>query len=116
MIEFGVLGQIVGRLIATQMVWWISRNLWHELDNEKWQELSQAAFEKFDVDKDGYITPDELRMHTELKGSMEPLLEEADIDKDGKISLAEFRRLLRSASMSSRNAASPSCRRNSRRA
>ncbi|KAL9229627.1 hypothetical protein vseg_005075 [Gypsophila vaccaria] len=87
----------------------------HELDNEKWQELSQAAFEKFDVDKDGYITPDELRMHTGLKGSMEPLLEEADIDKDGKISLAEFRRLLRSASMSSRNAASPSCTRNSRR-
>ncbi|XP_074296505.1 calcium-dependent protein kinase 18-like [Silene latifolia] len=87
----------------------------HELDNEKWQELSQRAFEKFDVDKDGYITPDELRMHTGLKGSMEPLLEEADIDKDGRISLAEFRRLLRSASMSSRIVASPSCARNSRR-
>ncbi|KAH9609067.1 hypothetical protein KSS87_021827 [Heliosperma pusillum] len=87
----------------------------HELDNEKWQELSQRAFEKFDVDKDGYITPEELRMHTGLKGSMEPLLEEADIDKDGRISLAEFRRLLRSASMSSRNVSSPSCARNSRR-
>nr|AFR11231.1 calcium dependent protein kinase 2 [Chenopodium album] len=87
----------------------------HELDNDKWQELSQAAFEKFDVDKDGFITPEELRMQTGLKGSVDPLLEEADIDKDGKISLAEFRRLLRSASVSSRNVASPTCRKNSRK-
>ena len=41
--------------------------------------------------------------HTGLKGSVEPLLEEADIDKDGKISLSEFRRLLRSASVNSQN-------------
>ena len=34
----------------------------HELDNEKWQLLSQAAFEKFDADRDGFITPEELRM------------------------------------------------------
>ncbi|XP_074308590.1 calcium-dependent protein kinase 28-like [Silene latifolia] len=74
----------------------------HEHDNEKWQIRSRAAFEKFDVDQDGYITPEELRMHTGLKGSVDPLLEEADIDKDGKISLAEFRKLLRSASISSR--------------
>lgn len=47
--------------------------------------------------------------HTGLRGSLEPLLEEADIDKDGKISLPEFRRLLRTASMSSsRNVTSPS--------
>ncbi|XP_076887805.1 calcium-dependent protein kinase 28-like [Bidens hawaiensis] len=72
-----------------------------EHNSEKWQHLSQAAFEKFDVDKDGYITPEELRMHTGLKGSIDPLLEEADIDKDGKISLSEFRRLLRTASMGS---------------
>lgn len=83
-----------------------------EHDNEKWQQLSQAAFEKFDVDKDGFITPEELRLHTGLKGSVEPLLEEADIDKDGKISLAEFRRLLRSASMSARTVLSPRSRRN----
>ncbi|KAM0022194.1 putative protein kinase CAMK-CDPK family [Helianthus debilis subsp. tardiflorus] len=70
-------------------------------DSEKWLHLSQSAFEKFDVDGDGYITPKELRMHTGLKGSIEPLLEEADIDKDGKISLSEFRRLLRTASMDS---------------
>lgn len=70
-----------------------------EHNNEKWNLRSQAAFEKFDVDRDGYITPDELRMHTGLKGSIDPLLEEADIDKDGKISLSEFRRLLRTASM-----------------
>jgi len=33
-----------------------------EHDSFKWQQRSQAAFEKFDLDKDGYITPDELRM------------------------------------------------------
>ncbi|KAK4773938.1 hypothetical protein SAY87_028957 [Trapa incisa] len=71
-----------------------------EHDSGKWQEKSQAAFEKFDIDRDGYITPDEIRLHTGLKGSVDPLLEEADIDKDGKISLPEFRRLLRTASFS----------------
>lgn len=73
-----------------------------EHDSAKWHQRSQAAFEKFDIDKDGFITPEELRMHTGLKGSINPLLEEADIDKDGKISLSEFRRLLRTASISSR--------------
>lgn len=54
--------------------------------------------------------------HTGLKGSLEPLLEEADIDKDGKISLPEFRRLLRTASLSSsRNVTSPSGHRTSRK-
>lgn len=33
-----------------------------EHSSEKWENRSQAAFEKFDVDKDGYITPDELKM------------------------------------------------------
>ncbi|KAH0470668.1 hypothetical protein IEQ34_000391 [Dendrobium chrysotoxum] len=79
-----------------------------EHDSERWNLRSQAAFDKFDVDRDGYITPEELRMHTGLKGSIDPLLEEADIDKDGKISLSEFRRLLRTASMGSRNVTSPS--------
>ncbi|XP_077219957.1 calcium-dependent protein kinase 28-like [Tasmannia lanceolata] len=86
-----------------------------EHDSERWQLRSQAAFEKFDVDRDGYITPEELRMHTGLKGSIDPLLEEADIDKDGKISLPEFRRLLRTASMSSHNVPSPSGYRNSQK-
>ncbi|KAL3583841.1 hypothetical protein D5086_014902 [Populus alba] len=70
-----------------------------EHNSEKWQLRSQAAFEKFDIDRDGYITPEELRMHSGLRGSVDPLLEEADIDKDGRISLSEFRRLLRTASM-----------------
>ncbi|KAI3665374.1 hypothetical protein L6452_43998 [Arctium lappa] len=71
-----------------------------EHNNEKWQRLSKAAFEKFDVDRDGYITAEELKAHTGLRGSIYPVLEEADVDKDGKISLSEFRRLLRTASMS----------------
>ncbi|XP_057449271.1 calcium-dependent protein kinase 28-like [Lotus japonicus] len=81
-----------------------------EHDSDKWQQRSQAAFLKFDLDKDGFITKDELRMHTGLRGSIDPLLEEADIDKDGKISLQEFRRLLRTASIGSRNVSSPSHR------
>lgn len=81
-----------------------------EHDSDKWQNRSQAAFEKFDLDKDGFITPEELRMHTGLRGSIDPLLEEADIDKDGKISLPEFRRLLRTASIGSRNVTSPTYR------
>ncbi|KAA8531974.1 hypothetical protein F0562_006884 [Nyssa sinensis] len=87
-----------------------------EHNSEKWQQRSQAAFEKFDVDRDGYITPDELKMHTGLRGSIDPLLEEADIDKDGKISLSEFRKLLRTASMSSsRKVTSPLAHQNSRK-
>ncbi|XP_038974560.1 calcium-dependent protein kinase 18-like isoform X2 [Phoenix dactylifera] len=78
-----------------------------EHDSEKWQSVSQSAFDKFDMDGDGYITPEELQMHTYLRGSIDPLLEEADIDKDGRISLNEFRRLLKTASMSSRNVPSP---------
>ncbi|GFQ05050.1 calcium-dependent protein kinase 28 [Phtheirospermum japonicum] len=81
-----------------------------EHNSEKWQHRSQAAFEKFDVDRDGFITPEELKMHTGLRGSIDPLLEEADIDKDGRISLSEFRRLLRTASMSSRGVTSPSAK------
>jgi len=42
-----------------------------------------------------------------MKGSIDPLLEEADIDKDGKISLDEFRRLLKTASMSARTVQTP---------
>ncbi|KAK8607461.1 hypothetical protein V6N13_053196 [Hibiscus sabdariffa] len=85
-------------------------NQMEEHDSDKWQQRLKAAFEKFDVDRDGFITPEELRLHTGLRGSIDPLLEEADIDKDGKISLAEFRRLLRTASMGSRNVSSPSSR------
>ncbi|XP_031110444.1 calcium-dependent protein kinase 16-like isoform X2 [Ipomoea triloba] len=81
-------------------------NQMEEHNTEKWHQRSQTAFEKFDVDRDGYITLDELKMHTGLRGSINPLLDEADMDRDGKISLTEFRKLLRTASLSS----SPSVR------
>lgn len=39
----------------------------HQLqEHDKWNTRSQTAFEKFDVDKDGYITPEELRMVQQL--------------------------------------------------
>ncbi|KAL0350451.1 UNVERIFIED_CONTAM: Calcium-dependent protein kinase [Sesamum radiatum] len=103
-----------------------------EHNSEKWQQRSQAAFEKFDVDRDGFITPEELKLvstnfnnnnsddrdlfmsqaHSHMsKGSIDPLLEEADLDKDGRISLSEFRRLLRTASISSRGVHSPAAHR-----
>uniref|UniRef100_A0A453BKH6 Calcium-dependent protein kinase n=2 Tax=Aegilops tauschii subsp. strangulata TaxID=200361 RepID=A0A453BKH6_AEGTS len=90
------------------------------------EELSDLRdqFNAIDIDKSGTISLEELKQalakdvpwrlkgprvleiveaNTGLKGSIDPLLEEADIDKDGKISLDEFRRLLKTASMSSRN-------------
>lgn len=33
-----------------------------EHNSEKWQQRSELAFQKFDIDKDGYITPEELRL------------------------------------------------------
>lgn len=66
-----------------------------EGDTVKWQMRSRDAFDKFDFDKDGYITAEELRMHTGIKGSIETLLDEADIDMDGKINLPEFQKLLK---------------------
>ncbi|KAJ6804961.1 calcium-dependent protein kinase 18-like [Iris pallida] len=36
-------------------------------DMEKWKLRSKTAFEKFDMDKDGYITPEELHMELAKK-------------------------------------------------
>lgn len=37
-----------------------------ESDTDKWQRRSRAAFEKFDFDKDGFITAEELKVVSEL--------------------------------------------------
>lgn len=37
----------------------------HDQDAQKWQQRSQTAFEKLDIDKDGYITPEELKLVSE---------------------------------------------------
>ncbi|MCO5583133.1 hypothetical protein L7F22_037041 [Adiantum nelumboides] len=72
-----------------------------ELDGAKWNRLTLRAFQMFDMDKDGFITPEELKVYTGLKGSIEHLLDEADTDKDGRISLPEFQRMLRQGSLDS---------------
>ncbi|PPD74620.1 hypothetical protein GOBAR_DD28452 [Gossypium barbadense] len=85
------------------------RALASTLNEEEIADL-RDQFHAIDVDKNGVISLEEMRqvnisitpMHTGLKGSIDPLLEEADIDRDGKISLEEFRRLLRTASISVR--------------
>lgn len=33
-----------------------------EHNSDLWHQRSQAAFEKFDVDRDGFITPEELKL------------------------------------------------------
>ncbi|CAK9219698.1 unnamed protein product [Sphagnum troendelagicum] len=73
-----------------------------ENNSEKWQSRSSAAFAKLDVDGDGYITADELKVAMGLKSSVSILLDEADTDRDGRISLPEFQKLLHQASLGSR--------------
>lgn len=59
-----------------------------------------AAFQVFDMDNDGFITKDELRIAMEMIGEeiseqqLTHVMETADTDKDGKINYKEFAQLL----------------------
>ncbi|KAK9889726.1 hypothetical protein WA026_007107 [Henosepilachna vigintioctopunctata] len=59
-----------------------------------------AAFKVFDLNKDGYITKDELKTAMETIGEVasdaqiDEFIIRADIDKDGKINYEEFVKLL----------------------
>ncbi|XP_019881816.1 calcium-binding protein E63-1 isoform X2 [Aethina tumida] len=70
------------------------------LSEEDHQRDLKAAFQVFDMDNDGFITRDELRIAMEMIG--ETVTEEqltqfiviADTDKDGRINYEEFSKLL----------------------
>eukprot|EP00250_Pteridium_aquilinum_P009883 c19000_g1_i1 orf=262-1809(+) len=64
------------------------------LDPATWHKQCVAAFEKLDADKNGYITPDELKLFSSMNSSFGSLIDEADIDKDGRLNLREFQLLL----------------------
>ncbi|XP_066146117.1 calcium-binding protein E63-1-like [Euwallacea fornicatus] len=59
-----------------------------------------AAFQVFDMDNDGYITKDELRIAMEMIGEeisedqLTHVMNTADTDRDGKINYNEFAQLL----------------------
>ena len=61
------------------------------------EERIVEAFEVFDKDSSGFITPDNLRevVGTNDEDYVSKLIEEADTAKDGRISYAEFREFLR---------------------
>eukprot|EP00271_Cylindrocystis_brebissonii_P020863 TRINITY_DN715_c0_g1_i1.p1 TRINITY_DN715_c0_g1~~TRINITY_DN715_c0_g1_i1.p1 ORF type:complete len:556 (-),score=128.92 TRINITY_DN715_c0_g1_i1:703-2370(-) len=83
-------------------------NQLEDADSEKFQARTKAAFSVFDADNDGFIDKEELRVATNVKGSIDALMDEADVDGDGRISLPEFQKLLRSASMNAQRDASRS--------
>ncbi|KAF7282625.1 ecdysone-induced protein 63F 1 [Rhynchophorus ferrugineus] len=70
-------------------------------NNSEDEELNLlAAFKVFDLDNDGYITKDELRIAMEMideditEEQLSHIMEIADTDKDGKINYKEFSHLM----------------------
>lgn len=61
---------------------------------------SKKVFQEFDLDGDGFIDANELKLAFEKAGTtpslkeIEELVKEADANKNGKIELAEFDKLL----------------------
>ncbi|MCO5547237.1 hypothetical protein L7F22_000682 [Adiantum nelumboides] len=61
----------------------------------RWHKQCAAAFDKLDVDNNGYIIPDELKLVSSANTSFVSLIDEADMDKDGRLNLQEFEMILR---------------------
>jgi len=66
-------------------------------EDDETEEDIQSAFEAYDVDRDGYITREEVKRVLAKLGTVDKVEEEAekciremDLNGDGKVSFAEF--------------------------
>ncbi|CAG2167552.1 unnamed protein product [Oppiella nova] len=87
-----------GLITESDFMNWLSKIKTHK-DTDVEEDL-HAAFAVFDIDKNGFITKDELKSAMQLMGEtitdrdLDQLLSATDIDKDGKINYEEFIKIL----------------------
>lgn len=73
----------------------------HQLSSSDTEAELLAAFQVFDKDKSGFLSPDELRAVLKQLGGdtmsdkeIDDIMREADTDGDGNISFAEFKNIM----------------------